>query len=279
MLTKKDLFNIGLAAAVGALLLGAAQVAPLGAAVAAGIGIYQATLQEAKNVTPEISTAELQDILAKGSAVVFDARPYAEYAISHIPGALNAAAKPGVSKAQYVSDVAEIGRVVNGDKAKAIVLYCNGPFCPKSKRISGELAAAGYTNIRRYQLGIPVWRAFGGISVIEVDGLRHVLSLDKTAVLIDVRDASEFKVGSLPEARNIPRASVSEGRDIGEIRLAKDDGRLPMNDHNTRIIVVGGTSGDAQYVAQAIAHEAFDNVAYFPGTFSEAKAALETSQP
>jgi rhodanese-related sulfurtransferase len=126
-------------AAVGALVLGAAQAAPLGAAIAAGVGIYQATLQEAKPITPEVSTAELQDILAQGSAVVFDARPHMEYAISHIPGALNAAALPGVSKAQYVSDVAEIGRVLNGDKTKAIVLYYNDPFCPRSKLLSEEL--------------------------------------------------------------------------------------------------------------------------------------------
>ncbi len=227
----------------------------------------------------EISTEQFIQTLAEGQATVLDTRPHLEFSIGHVPGALNVSARPGMPMSMYESDIAEIGRLVGGDLARPLVLYCNGPFCPKSKRISGELAAAGYTNIRRYQLGMPVWRAFGGISVIEVDGLRHVLSLDKTAVLIDARDASEFKVGSLPEARNIPRASVSEGRDIGEIRLAKDDGRLPMNDHNTRIIVVGGTSGDAQYVAQAIAHEAFDNVAYFPGTFSEAKAALETSQP
>ena len=47
---------------------------------------------------------------------------------------------------------------------------------------------------------------------------------------------------------------------------------LPMQDHNTRIIVIGRTGGDARFVAQAIAHEAFHNVAYFPGTFEEARA-------
>jgi rhodanese-related sulfurtransferase len=67
---------------------------------------------------------------------------------------------------------------------------------------------------------------------------------------------------------------VLEGRDVGEIRKAKDDGRLPMQDHNTRIIVIGRTAGDARYVAQAIANEAFHNVAYFPGTFEEARALL-----
>ena len=48
-----------------------------------------------------------------------------------------------------------------------------------------------------------------------------------------------------------------------------------MSDHNTRVIVVGRTAGDARFVAQAIANEAFHNVAYFPGTFEEASAALK----
>ena len=167
-----------------------------------------------------------------------------------------------------------MSRLVGGDMSRAIVLYCNGPFCPKSKRLSDELMTAGHKNIRRYQLGIPVWRAFGGVTVIEADGLRHVLALDRTAVVIDVREADAFRSGSLPGARNIPRTAVLEGRDLGEIRRAKDDGRLPMQDHNTRLIVVGRTTGDARFVAQALTNEAFHNVSYFPGTFEEAKAAL-----
>ena len=223
----------------------------------------------------ELSTEQFEQELAKGDSVILDTRPHLEFSISHVPGALNVAARPGVPMSMYVSDIAEVGRVVGGNLARPLVLYCNGPFCPKSKRISAELEAAGYTNVRRYQLGIPVWRAFGGVTEIEADGMRHVLSLDRTAVLLDVREAADFRAGSLPGALNLPRGSVLEGRDVGELRRAKDDGRLPMNDHNTRIIVIGRTAGDARYVAQGIAHEAFQNVSYFPGTFAEAKVVLE----
>jgi rhodanese-related sulfurtransferase len=133
---------------------------------------------------------------------------------------------------------------------------------------------AGYTEVRRYQLGIPVWRAFGGVTVIEADGLRHVIANDRTAVVLDVREAVDYRLGTLPGARNLPRSGVLEARDVGEVRLAKDDGRLPMTDHNTRIIVIGRSAGDARFVAQALVQEAFHNVGYFPGTFQEAKAAL-----
>jgi rhodanese-related sulfurtransferase len=121
--------------------------------------IMKATLSQPNDKTPEVSTEELRRILADKSATVFDARPYLEFAISHIPGAVNVAPKAGVPMSAYVSDVAEIGRVLGDTKDAPIVLYCNGPFCGKSKRLAEELVGAGYTSVRRYQLGAPVWRA------------------------------------------------------------------------------------------------------------------------
>jgi rhodanese-related sulfurtransferase len=226
----------------------------------------RATLMEPDQKTPEISTEELREILAAKSAAVFDARPFKEFAVSHIPGAVNFAPKPGVSISLYVSDVAAIGRVVKDNKAAPIVLYCNGPFCGKSKRLSEELLTAGYTNVRRYQLGIPVWRALGGLTQIEAEGVRYVREQDQTAVWLDGRDPEEFAASPIPNARNLPRSLVRPGKDVGEVKKAKDDGRLPMEDHNTRIIVFGRDGAQAQAVAEAIAREAFHNVSYFAGS-------------
>ena len=248
---------------LGTTVLGHAQSNP---------NIFQATLAESNQKTPEISTEELRKILSEKSATVFDARPFKEYAVSHIPGVVNVAAKPGVPISLYVSDVAEIGRVLKGSKAAPIVLYCNGPFCGKSKRLSEELLAAGYTNVRRYQLGIPVWRALGGATVIELEGVRYVREKDQTAVFLDARDPAEFTASTLPGARNVPLGGVTPGKDTGEIRKAKDDGRLPMEDHNTRIIVFGRDGHQAQALAEAVAKEAFHNVSYFPGSFETLKA-------
>jgi rhodanese-related sulfurtransferase len=237
--------------------------------------VQQAVLGEPNQPTAEVSTDELRRILADRTAFVFDARPHREFAISHIPGALNVAAKPGVPMSAYVSDVAEIGRVVGGDRNHKVVLYCNGPYCGKSKRLADELLAAGYTNVQRYQLGIPVWRALGGVTEIEAEGLRHVVRNDMTAVLIDTRDTAAYAAATLPKARHLPRSRVLEGKDVGEVKRAKDDGRLPMDDHNTRIVVFGGEAGPARYVAEALVREAFHNVSYFGGTFPQAQAALQ----
>lgn len=92
------------------------------------LSIHQATLIEPGSKTPEISTQELRKILTEKSATVFDARPFAEYAVSHIPGAIVLSAKPGVEKGLYVSDVAEVGLLLKGNKAAPIVLYCNGMY-------------------------------------------------------------------------------------------------------------------------------------------------------
>ncbi|MEK6283159.1 MAG: rhodanese-like domain-containing protein [Acidobacteriota bacterium] len=237
--------------------------------------VHQATLRDTEQKTQEVSTEELRGILAERSAVVFDVRPSKEYAVSHIPGAVNVSGRPGVSISLYVSDVAEIGRVLKGNRSRPVVIYCNGPFCGKSKRLAAELLEAGYTNVRRYQLGIPVWRALGGVTQIEPEGVQHVFDNDRTAAFIDAREIGEFKAGSIPSARNLPRSGLRPGKDAGEVKAAKDDWRLPMDDHNTRVIVFGQTGEQAQAVAEAIAKEAFHNVSYFDGSFEQFKAALK----
>jgi rhodanese-related sulfurtransferase len=188
-----------------------------------------------------------------------------EFAVGHIPGALNVSAKPGVPMSQYVSDVAEIERLLHGDKGAPIVLYCNGPFCGKSSRLAGELLKAGFTNVRRYQLGDPVWRALGGVMQMEAEGFSYVREGDHTARVYDARSAAD------PD-KTVPGA-IHLSKD--EVKNAKDDGRLPMMDHNTRIIVFGSTPAEAREVAEAIAKNAFHNVMFCTDAFCKQQVASE----
>jgi hypothetical protein len=73
--------------------------------------------------------------------------------------------------------------------------------------------------------------------------------------------------------RNSPAGGVQPGKDVGEVRKAKDDGRLPMEDHNTRIIGFGPATDQARAVE--VAREASLNVAYFPGTYDALLTALK----
>jgi rhodanese-related sulfurtransferase/ketosteroid isomerase-like protein len=246
------------------LMLGVSQADPHEPTVSL---VKEAVFALPDSVVQEVTTAELEQILETQSALVLDARPPLEWAISHIPGALNVGPKPGVDIALYSSDVAEVGRLVKGNTSQPLVLYCNGPYCGKSKRVTKQLIEVGYSDVRIYQLGAPVWRALVGVMEIEPDGVNYVSKSDQTAVWVDVRDTEFFQEESLPGARNIPRNKVLPGKDVGEIFAAKQDGRLPMKDHNTRIIVFGQDGEQARTVAEAVAREAFHNVSYFSGTY------------
>lgn len=213
--------------------------------------IWQATLGEKNAVTPELSTEELQQQLAAGTPVL-DVRSAAEYAIAHIPGTINL----------YEKEVEQVTRAYP-DKAKPLVLYCNGPYCGKSKRLSQELVSRGYTNVKRYQLGLPVWRALGNTVQTDLAGARYILGGDKTAVWVDARSPEAYTRGSLPGAVSI-RA--------GEAEAANDDGRLPKKDKGTRVVVFGDTPEKARQVAEEVAHKAYWNSSYFGGSFRDLSA-------
>lgn len=227
--------------------------------------VVDARAETGGETAPEVSTEELHGLLVGEQAVVLDARPFMEFATGHIPGAINVAAKPGVDMALYVSDVAEIDRIVGGRKDTPLVLYCNGPFCGKSKRLAEELGEAGYTNVRRYQAGIPVWRALGGVTQVEPEGAHYIYESDRSSWFVDARSPEVFLAGSLPGAKNVW---------AGEVHRAKSDGRVPMEDHNTRIVVFGQDADQARAVAEELTQNAFHNVGFFAGNYSELREAL-----
>jgi len=222
--------------------------------------IYQATLVEPNQKTQEVSTEQVRRILADGSALVLDTRKRSEYVAGHIPGALNLDAPPSAA-------VASVERLVGGDKSKALVLYCNGPFCQASRHLSEQLVAAGFTNVRRYQLGIPIWRALGGPTEIELDGIIRIFKVDQTAVYFDARSAEEFSKGSLPGAHNVPPDKLA----TNELLKAP----LPRDDFNTRIVLFGRGSGQARTLADAMSKLPWHNVTYFSGTFETLKTAIK----
>jgi rhodanese-related sulfurtransferase len=203
-------------------------------------------------ITPEITTEQLQRILAEGRVPVLDTRSAQEYAIAHIPGSRNL----------YEKELEQI-LAAYPDTATQLVLYCNGPYCGKSRRLSAELVKRGYTGVRRYQLGMPVWRALGNTVQTDIAGIRYILKGDRTAVMVDARSPEEFRKGSLPGAVNVGP---------GEAEAANEDGRLPKGDKGTRVIVFANGAEQARAVAAEIAHKAYWNSSYFGGSFRDLAA-------
>src|SRR5499427_4536284 len=167
--------------------------------------------------SPEMSTAELRAVLTGSSAIILDARPYEEYAVSHIPGARAVPAKPGTTPALYVGDATEVAKSIP-DPSQPLIVYCNGLFCGRSGRLAHDLIELGYRNVRRYQLGAPGWRALGGVMQVEKPALLRLLAQDATSVLVDGTTEAGPK-RRLRNAVSIPLSDASR---------AKDDGRLPM---------------------------------------------------
>jgi rhodanese-related sulfurtransferase len=220
--------------------------------------IDDATVEGAEQSVPEVSTSELRRILRDRSAIVIDTRTRVQFEAGHIPGARDLDAPPDAK-------VAAINELVDGKRHLALVLYCNGPHCKASRRLSKELIAAGFTNVKRYQLGMAIWRALGGPTVIELGGVKRIMGADRTAVFIDVRSTDEFAHGSLPGARNLTADVASS--------LPFEHLPLPHDDFNRRIVLFGRDAAQTLQLASILSVRPWNNVGYFPGRF-EALAAL-----
>ncbi|MFZ5893648.1 MAG: rhodanese-like domain-containing protein [Myxococcota bacterium] len=232
------------------------------ASAAPGPNIFDGTLHD-NDAVPELSTTALRDALNDPRVVVLDARPYDEFAKSHIPAARSVPGVPGLTASKYTSDANEVKKLVP-ETNRPLIVYCNGLYCGRSKRFAADLKKLGYRNVRRYQLGIPAWRALGGVTQVEKDALVSLLASDSTAVLVDARPTKDA-TPRLPRARWIPPSEATK---------AKDDGRLPMSDHNTRIFVVADDPDRARAAAEAIIRDAFHNVSFFAGSAAELAALL-----
>jgi len=254
---EKTLAHAGVTALAAAGLAIAFSDAPM----AQGTTVFQATLGEADAKTPEVSTEELRRILADGSAIVLDSRKRSEYVAGHIAGAHNVDAPP----AEYV---AAVERLLAGDKTKPLVLYCNGQFCQASRHLAEQLLAGGFAKVRRYQLGIPIWRALGGPIEIELDGIMRIFNVDRTAVFFDARDAEEFSRGGLPGAHNVPIDQPAGG--------ALESAPLPRDDFNTRVVLFGRDCAQARRLADRIGKTPFQNVSYYPGAFETLAGAIRS---
>ncbi|MGK6312638.1 ArsR/SmtB family transcription factor [Neorhizobium sp. DT-125] len=95
-----------------------------------------------------VSREDLVGRLQGGSVTLLDVRPEDEFALGHLPGALN---MPLEELERRLSDL---------PKDQEIVAYCRGPYCVLSFEAVAMLRAKGY-RIRRLEDGFPEWKAAG----------------------------------------------------------------------------------------------------------------------
>lgn len=98
--------------------------------------------------TEAISRAELLRRLKDGDVVLLDVRPEEEYALGHLPGAVNV-------------PIEELeNRLADLPADQEIIAYCRGSYCVFSADAVSALRAKGF-RARRFLESVPDWSAAG----------------------------------------------------------------------------------------------------------------------
>jgi rhodanese-related sulfurtransferase len=95
-----------------------------------------------------VTRKQLLKLIREGAVTVLDVRPPDEFALGHVPGAVN------IPLRALKQRLAEI----NPDRE--IVAYCRGEYCVLSFEAVALLRARGF-KVRRLEEGLPEWRAAG----------------------------------------------------------------------------------------------------------------------
>jgi len=103
-----------------------------------------------------ISREGLLERLRAGAVTILDVRPEDEFALGHLPSAVN------IPLRELEARLAEF------DPAQEIVAYCRGPYCVLSYEAVATLRARGF-KARRLEDGLPEWRAAGLPVVVGTD--------------------------------------------------------------------------------------------------------------
>jgi rhodanese-related sulfurtransferase/DNA-binding transcriptional ArsR family regulator len=95
-----------------------------------------------------VSRKQLLKRIRARTVTVLDVRPQDEFALGHLPGAVN------IPLRTLKARLAEL------DTAQEIVAYCRGEYCVLSFEAVALLRARGF-KVRRLEDGLPEWRAAG----------------------------------------------------------------------------------------------------------------------
>ena len=103
---------------------------------------------EQRDSLEPVTREELSGRLRDGMVTVLDVRPADEFALGHVPGALNV-------------PLSELdARLATLDPEKDIVAYCRGAYCVMSFEAVSRLRAQGFS-ARRLEDAMPEWAAAG----------------------------------------------------------------------------------------------------------------------
>jgi len=224
-----------------------------------------------------------QQIDKNTGMVLIDSRPKrTKYDKGHIPTAIS------IPDSQFDKMTAQLP----ADKNTVLVFYCGGLKCRLSHKSAKKAIDLGYTNVNVFAEGYPVWVAAYGqgettaaadaksAGVTRLKAGQEEGSIDVAAfidivknnpesiMLIDVRDADEFKAGSFKTAVNIPVDQLED-----KIKT------LPTDKPVVFVCGTGARSGESFYMVQDVRPE-MKNVYYLEGQLTFKKdGSFEIKKP
>ncbi|WP_027183624.1 rhodanese-like domain-containing protein [Desulfovibrio inopinatus] len=189
-----------------------------------------------------VESEYVKNLLAEGKKpyLLIDARPLNKFLEGAIPGSVS------IPDSKFD----EFKGVLPSDKSTQLVYYCGGFKCKLSHKSADKAKKLGYTNVVVNESGYPGWKEkFGGsqaasISADVKDGAIDVTKFEAilkdnpdSIMLVDVRDADEFKAGHFPTAINMPVDEV-------EKKIAEFTADKPI----IFVCSTGARSGEAFYM-------------------------------
>ncbi len=219
----------------------------------------------------------------KANMVLIDSRPKRKkYDKGHIPTAIS------IPDSQF----AKMQDQLPADKATPLVFYCGGLKCRLSHKSAKKAIDLGYTKVKVFAEGYPTWvAAFGKGETtvaaaaktaaskqlkagkeegsVDTETFKKIVATDPASILlIDVRDADEFKTGSFQTALNIPVDQLED-----KIKI------LPLDKPIVFVCGTGARSGESYYMVQDLRPE-MKNVYYLEGELTFKKdGSFEIKEP
>ena len=206
----------------------------------------------ARGTGMSVSGAYIKKLIdEKASFMLIDARPKRVFDKGAIPGAVN------ISDSEFDKHVDKLP----ADKAKPLIYYCGGLECVLSNKSAEKARALGYTDVKTYVEGYPEWvKLYGAeaapaakpaIEAGKEKGTMTVASFERlmkeapdSLLLVDVRDAKEFKAATIKGAINVP---------IGD--LEKQIATLPKDKPIVFFCGTGARAGEAYDAAALLRSE------------------------
>ena len=187
---------------------------------------------------------------------LLDVRSQQAYTRKHLPGAIHIPAFV-VHKKGF-------------PKGETFVLYDSGIGTTEGLDAAEKMSGAGYGKVflldgglaRWESAGLPIDAPLGVLSVklveaISVTELQHELRYGTAMTLVDLRDAAQFKVGSISGALNVPGAVTGEA--------------LAGWQKDALVVLFDSGTGEAEKQAETVRRAGFKLIRFLYGGYPEWK--------